>query len=300
MDNYVPDTELRGDVSRDIDSAGINEILRIINGEDKLVALAVEAEIDSIAKAVEEAEAAIRRGGRVIYCGAGTSGRLGVLDASECPPTYGVPGDMFTGIIAGGDRALRNSAEGAEDDDSAGRRAVRDIDICANDLLVGIAASGRTPYVLGALAYANDVGAMTVALTCSKNSPMQEVAKLTICVSTGPEVVTGSTRMKAGTAQKMVLNMISTATMIRLGKVYGNLMVDVRPTNEKLVRRAKGIISQVCGCGPAAAGAALEAAGKDVKTAIVMLRLDVPPAEARRALEEAGGVIARALGEAAL
>ena len=272
-------------------------MVRRINDEDKKVAYAVEQELESVAQAVDAIYESLSSGGRLIYCGCGTSGRLGVLDAAECPPTYSTDPEMVQGIIAGGERAMFKAAEGAEDNADAGREDMQKIGLSAKDIVVGIAASGRTPYVLGAMAYAHEIGAKTVALTCNKASAMNEAADISIGVETGPEVITGSTRMKCGTAEKMVLNMLSTGAMIRLGKVYGNLMVDVMPTNEKLVRRAISIVSTAAGVDEELARQTLEQCGFSVKTAIVMLVRGLGVEEAEKRLGESGGVVARALGE---
>lgn len=294
--NKLP-TEQRNPNTMDIDRLSTLEMLRRINDEDKKVAFAVERELESIAKAVDVIYEALKNGGRLIYCGCGTSGRLGVLDAAECPPTYSVSPDMVQGIIAGGEKAMFRASEGAEDSAEGGRADMKAIGLSARDVLVGIAASGRTPYVLGAMAYAHELGAKTVALTCNKASEMNAAADIPIGVETGPEVITGSTRMKSGTAEKMVLNMLSTGAMIRLGKVYGNLMVDVMPTNEKLVRRAISIVSTAASADEEEARRTLESCGFSVKTAIVMLKLGLSAEDANARLAESGGVVARALGE---
>lgn len=290
-------TEQRNPNTADIDRIPTLEMVRRINDEDKKVAFAVERELEPIAEAVDAAYEALRAGGRLIYCGCGTSGRLGVLDAAECPPTYSVDPGMVLGVMAGGERAMFRAAEGAEDHAGAGREDMKGIGLSSRDILVGIAASGRTPYVLGAMAYAREIGAKTVALTCNKASEMNAAADISIGVETGPEVITGSTRMKCGTAEKMVLNMLSTGAMIRLGKVYGNLMVDVMPTNEKLVRRAISIVATAAGVDETLARQTLEQCGFSVKTAIVMLVRGAAVPEAERLLEKHGGVIARALEE---
>lgn len=294
--NKLP-TEQRNPNTADIDRVSTLEIVRRINDEDKKVAYAVERELEPIAKAVDAIQDALRSGGRLIYCGCGTSGRLGVLDAAECPPTYSADPGMVMGVMAGGERAMFKAVEGAEDNAEAGREDMKQINLSAKDVLVGIAASGRTPYVLGAMAYAHEIGAKTVALTCNKASEMNAVADIPIGVETGPEVITGSTRMKCGTAQKMVLNMLSTGAMIRLGKVYGNLMVDVMPTNEKLVRRAISIVATAAGVDEEEARRTLEACGFSVKTAIVMLVRGESAEAAKERLNATGGVIAKALGE---
>ena len=294
--NKLP-TEQRNPNTADIDRISTLEMVRRINDEDKKVAYAVEQELESVAQAVDAIYESLSSGGRLIYCGCGTSGRLGVLDAAECPPTYSTDPEMVQGIIAGGERAMFKAAEGAEDNADAGREDMQKIGLSAKDIVVGIAASGRTPYVLGAMAYAHEIGAKTVALTCNKASAMNEAADISIGVETGPEVITGSTRMKCGTADKMVLNMLSTGAMIRLGKVYGNLMVDVMPTNEKLVRRAISIVSTAAGVDEELARQTLEQCGFSVKTAIVMLVRGLGVEEAEKRLGESGGVVARAHGE---
>lgn len=295
--NKLP-TEQRNPNTADIDRLSTLEMVRRINDEDKKVAFAVERELESVAQAVDAIYESLSSGGRLIYCGCGTSGRLGVLDAAECPPTYSTDPEMVQGVIAGGERAMFKAAEGAEDNADAGREDMQKLGLNSRDIVVGIAASGRTPYVLGAMAYAHEIGAKTVALTCNKASDMNAAADISIGVETGPEVITGSTRMKSGTAEKMVLNMLSTGAMIKLGKVYGNLMVDVMPTNEKLVRRSISIVSTAAGVDEAVAKSTLESCGFSVKTAIVMLVRGLSADEARRRLDENDGVIARALGEA--
>lgn len=295
--NKLP-TEQRNPNTADIDRLSTLEMVRRINDEDKKVAFAVERELGSVAQAVDAIYESLSSGGRLIYCGCGTSGRLGVLDAAECPPTYSTDPEMVQGIIAGGERAMFKAAEGAEDNADAGREDMQKLGLNSRDIVVGIAASGRTPYVLGAMAYAHEIGAKTVALTCNKASDMNAAADISIGVETGPEVITGSTRMKSGTAEKMVLNMLSTGAMIKLGKVYGNLMVDVMPTNEKLVRRSISIVSTAAGVDEEVAKSTLESCGFSVKTAIVMLVRGLSADEARRRLDENDGVIARALGEA--
>ena len=290
-------TEQRNPNTADIDRVSTLEMVRRINDEDKKVAYAVERELENIAAAVDAIASALRAGGRLIYCGCGTSGRLGVLDAAECPPTYSVDPGLVRGIIAGGEDAMFRASEGAEDNSAAGADDLKAIGFNSGDVLVGIAASGRTPYVLGAMSYAKELGACTVAVTCNKNSEMNAAADIAIGVEPGPEVITGSTRMKSGTAEKMVLNMLSTGAMIRLGKVYGNLMVDVMPTNEKLVRRAISIVSTAAGVSEETARATLERCDFTVKTAIVMLKKGLDAGQAAQLLSENGGVIARALGE---
>ena len=290
-------TEQRNPNTACIDRLPTLEMLRLINEEDKKVAFAVERELPEISRAVDAIYAALRDGGRLIYCGCGTSGRLGILDAVECPPTYSTEPGMVQGVIAGSERALFKAVEGAEDSFEGGAEDMKAVGLCAKDILVGIAASGRTPYVLGAMDYAKGLGCVTVAVTCNKGSEMNAAADIGIGVEPGPEVITGSTRMKSGTAQKMVLNMLSTGAMIRLGKVYGNLMVDVKPTNEKLVRRAINIAATATGVSEDEARAALEQCGYSAKTAIVMLAKGLDAQEAARRLEDNGGIVAKALGE---
>ncbi|MFZ3111249.1 MAG: N-acetylmuramic acid 6-phosphate etherase, partial [Rectinemataceae bacterium] len=275
-------TEKRNESSMDIDTKSSIDILRIINDEDKTVPFAVEKALGPIASLVDDVVAAFRKGGRLVYIGAGTSGRLGVLDASECPPTFGVSRDMVQGLIAGGSEALMRSIEGAEDDPESGVAELESIGFGAGDVLVGITASGQAPYVLGAMAKARDLGAVVAAISCNHGSKTFKYAKHAIFLDVGPEIVTGSTRMKAGTAQKLVLNMITTASMIRLGKVFHNLMVDLRPVNRKLVERSKRLIRQATGCSRDEAEAAFEASGRRPKTAIIMVLLKVDKAEAER------------------
>ena len=291
-------TEQRNPNTENIDRLSTIDMVRRINDEDKKVAFAVERELDSIALAVDAIAEALAGGGRLIYCGCGTSGRLGVLDAAECPPTYSTDPEMVKGVMAGGESAMFRAAEGAEDNAEAGRKDMEELGLSGKDVLVGIAASGRTPYVLGAMKYASELGAKTVAVTCNKSSQMNQVADISIGVEPGPEVITGSTRMKCGTAEKMVLNMLSTGTMIKLGKVYGNLMVDVMPTNEKLVRRAVSIVATAANVDEELAKSTLEECGFSVKTAIVMLICGLNADEAKAELDKNGGVIARVIGEA--
>ncbi|THB83909.1 N-acetylmuramic acid 6-phosphate etherase [Pantoea allii] len=288
-------TEGRNPASQNIDELSTEVMLRVINDEDKKVALAVEAIVPQIAAAVDAICAAFRAGGRLIYCGAGTSGRLGILDASECPPTFGTPREQVIGLIAGGHTAILQAVENAEDNREQGAQDLKDIHFSRHDVLVGIAASGRTPYVLGALAYANELGATTVALTCNPGSAMSQVAAIALTPVVGPEVVTGSSRMKAGTAQKLVLNMLTTGSMIRSGKVYGNLMVDVEATNQKLVQRQVNIVKQATDCDDATASAALTACGGHCKTAILMVLADLAADEAKALLSEHQGFIRQAL-----
>jgi N-acetylmuramic acid 6-phosphate etherase len=288
-------TEQRNPASRDIDTRPTPEILRIINSEDQNVAPAVAVEIPRIAQAVDRIVESLRGGGRLFYIGAGTSGRLGVLDAAECPPTFHVPPEMVQGIIAGGEAALARATEASEDDPAAGRRDLMEHAFTPRDALVGIAASGRTPYVLGAVAAARELGALTVGISCTPDSELARAAEIAITPLPGPEVIAGSTRMKAGTATKLVLNMISTTVMIRLGHVYGNLMVNVEPKNSKLEDRALRIVAEAAQVNYDRAGQVLREAGGEVKTAIVMARLAVDRAAAQAKLAAAGGRIAEAL-----
>lgn len=288
-------TEGRNPASQNIDELSTEAMLRVINDEDKKVALAVEAIVPQIAAAVDAICAAFQAGGRLIYCGAGTSGRLGILDASECPPTFGTPREQVIGLIAGGHTAILQAVENAEDNREQGAQDLKDIHFSRHDVLVGIAASGRTPYVLGALAYANELGATTVSLTCNPGSAMSQVAAIALTPVVGPEVITGSSRMKAGTAQKLVLNMLTTGSMIRSGKVYGNLMVDVEATNQKLVQRQVNIVMQATDCDEATASTALTACGGHCKTAILMVLADLAADEAKALLSQHQGFIRQAL-----
>ena len=289
-------TERRNPRTVDIDLATPRGIIDMISREDRTVADVVAGELASIAQAVEYAEQAFRSGGRLLYAGAGTSGRLGVLDASECPPTFGVPPNMVVGIIAGGDTALRNAVEGAEDVREQGALAMDTHHVCANDFVVGIAASGTTPYVQAALERARGLGARTGLIACSPPpQTMLQHVDIAMTVVTGPEALTGSTRMKAGTATKLVLNMITTGAMIRIGKTWGNLMIDLRATNVKLKQRAVRMVMEVCGVNETDAASLLDASNASVKTAIVMHSLGVDAAEAEEKINEAGGVVRRIL-----
>jgi N-acetylmuramic acid 6-phosphate etherase len=288
-------TEQANPASARIDSVSTEEMLRIVNDEDRKVAEAVGREIPAIARAVDAIVSAFESGGRLFYIGAGTSGRLGVLDASECPPTFSSPPEQVQGFIAGGDVALRRAVEGAEDDPEAGAADVARAGVGAADVVVGLAASGATPYVLGAVRAARARGAFTAAVVCNPGAPLSREAEVAIEVEVGPEVITGSTRLKAGTAQKLILNLLSTASMIRAGKVYGNLMVDLTATNAKLRRRAVRIVAQVAGIAPGAAVPLLERTGYRAKPAIVMARTGCDVAEAERRLAAAGGMLRIAL-----
>lgn len=291
-------TEARNEASARLDELSTLEMLAVINDQDAAVAMAVKAELPAIAAVVDAVAERFRRGGRLFYMGAGTSGRLGVLDASECPPTFSVEPGLVQGIIAGGDRALRLSSEHSEDSAEEGANdliAAGFADEERADTLVGIAASGRTPYVLGALTEAKRRGGLTVGLSCVPGSALAMAATLAITPATGAEVLTGSTRMKAGTATKLVLNMISTGVLVRTGATFGNLMVNVRPTNAKLVDRAERIVMAAAECHREAAAATLGAAGNSVKVAIAMLRLGVSRDEAELRLKAVQGVLAAAL-----
>jgi N-acetylmuramic acid 6-phosphate etherase len=288
-------TEQRNPSSAKIDTLPIAEALAIINQEDRKVAPAVAVEIPRIADAVERIAERVRAGGRLFYIGAGTSGRLGVLDAAECPPTFHVPAEMVQGIVAGGEPALARASEASEDDPESGRRDLLASGFTAQDALVGIAASGRTPYVIGAIEAANELGALTIGISCTPDSPLAQSVQLAIAPLVGPEVITGSTRMKAGTATKLVLNMISTAVMIRLGYVFGNSMVNVQPRNAKLRDRATRIIVSNTTLSYDRAGELLGQAGDSVPVAILMARLSLDRGAAEARLAVAGGRISEAL-----
>src|SRR5450432_627405 len=290
-------TEQPNPASASIDTLPTEQALRIINAEDQNVAAAVEREIPAIARAVDAIVAALETGGRLFYLGAGTSGRLGVLDASEVPPTFSAPPEMVQGIMAGGEAALSRATETTEDDPAIGVRDLSARGFTARDVLVGIAASGRTPYVLGAVAEARRIGAVTVGISCTPESELARAVAIPITPLVGPEVVAGSTRLKAGTAQKLVLNMLSTGAFIRLGYVYGNLMVNVQPKNTKLVDRARRIVAQAAEVSYQRAGELLAAAGNSVGTAILMGKAGLSREEAERRLAESGGRIAQALAK---
>ncbi|MEC6796444.1 N-acetylmuramic acid 6-phosphate etherase [Photobacterium sp. S4TG1] len=290
-------TESRNNASEAIDTLSTLEMLKVINNEDKKVALAVEQTLPAIAQAVDAIATAFSLGGRLIYIGAGTSGRLGILDASECPPTYGSAPEQVVGLIAGGYPAILKAVENAEDNVEMGADDLKTIHFSAQDILVGIAASGRTPYVLGAMAYARSVGATVACVSCNPQSPMTAAADIVITPVVGAEVVTGSSRMKAGTAQKLVLNMLTTGAMIRIGKIYGNLMVDVEATNAKLVERQKQIVMQATDCDREQAEAALDACAGHCKTAIVMILTRVDSGTATALLQQNKGYIRPAIAE---
>ena len=288
-------TEQRNPNTMHIDTLSTLDMVKLINQEDHHVAEAVALVLDKIAQAIDVISRQLSQGGRLIYCGAGTSGRLGILDAVECPPTYSTEPEMVQALMAGGYPAIFKAVEGAEDSKELGVEDMKKINFCGKDVLVGIAASGRTPYVLGCMEYAKTLGAATVSVTCCPGSVLDQYADIGIAPAPGPEVVTGSTRMKSGTAQKMVLNMLSTGTMIKLGKVYGNLMVDVKPSNEKLVRRCVTIVCTATDCTEEAATAALECCGYRPKVAIIMVLCGVDAKKAQEMLTAAGGRVARVL-----
>ncbi|EGQ9612413.1 N-acetylmuramic acid 6-phosphate etherase [Vibrio cholerae] len=290
-------SEGRNPDTMDIDLLSSQEIVERLNQQDKQVPLAVEAVLPQIAQAVDKITAAFKQGGRLIYLGAGTSGRLGVLDASECPPTFGVSDQMVIGLIAGGKEAMFTAQEGAEDNATLGAHDLQQIDFSSKDVLVGIAASGRTPYVIGALEYANDLGATTIALSCNPGSPIAEIAHIAISPVVGPEALTGSTRLKSGTAQKLVLNMLTTASMIRLGKSYQNLMVDVRATNRKLIARAVRIVMQATDCQREEAEALLKESHNNAKLAILMHLTGMNYEQATAKLSQSDGFLRRAMEE---
>lgn len=290
-------TESRNHNSENIDTLSTLEMLKVINNEDKKVPFAVEATLPNIAQLVDHVADAFSQGGRLIYCGAGTSGRLGILDASECPPTYGTPHEMVVGLIAGGHKAILQAVENAEDNTQLGEQDLHQLNFNEKDVLVGIAASGRTPYVIGALNYAKSLGATTGAISCNPESPIAQIADIAITPIVGAEVITGSSRMKAGTAQKLVLNMITTAAMIKIGKVFGNLMVDVEATNAKLVERQVRIVMQATECERSIAEQALSQCHRHCKTAILMILAGVDAQQAAQMLTQNKGFIRKALDE---
>lgn len=293
LDNLL--TEARNPQTMELDSMTPLEIVTAMNREDARVPESIRPQLPNIARCVAWATEAIRTGGRLIYMGAGTSGRLGVLDAVECPPTFGVSPDVVVGLIAGGERAFVKAVEGAEDSRELGKADLEAIGLTPKDLVVGIAASGRTPYVLGGLAYANSLGCKTAAISCNPGSALGEEAQLAIEVAPGPECLTGSTRLKAGTAQKLILNMISTATMVGCGKAYSNLMVDVMQTNEKLVVRAQNIVMEATGVSRDSAKEAIALAGGSCKLAVTMILADCTVEEAKERLERCGGSVRQAI-----
>lgn len=291
-------TEGRNPRTLDIDTLSTEDMLRKINEEDRKVADVVAGEISNIARAVDASAEAIRGGGRLFYVGAGTSGRIGVLDAAECPPTFGTDPETVQALMAGGERAFIEAIEGAEDDREQGAADIKERGVNERDVVVGIAASGRTPYVIGAMEAAKQAGAQVVAVVCNEGSPMEKVADITICTVVGPEVIMGSTRMKAGTAQKLVLNMLSTGAMIRLGKVYSNLMINMVPTNEKLVGRAVRIVQLATDTDDDVAADLLERAGQRIDVAIVMHEAGVDAEKARELLQQSEGNVRGALAAA--
>jgi N-acetylmuramic acid 6-phosphate etherase len=290
-------TEQRNQASKNLDHMSSIEILRLMNREDCKVAPAVARELPAIARAVDAIVPRMEAGGRLIYVGAGTSGRLGVLDASECPPTFGTPPEDVFALIAGGKKAITKPVEGAEDDKGSARRDLEKSGVTEDDSVVGLAASGTTPYVLAAVAFARQQGALTIAVTANRKSPLAKAAEIAITPDVGPEILTGSTRLKAGTAQKMVLNMLSTGTMVRLGHAYENLMIDLTKTNQKLRDRAKRILVEATGKSVSEAEHALRQSKHNLRVALIMLKRGVSADKARAALESAGGDLRRALGK---
>ncbi len=290
-------TEARNPASERIDELSPLEIVRLMNAEDAKVPDAVGREAEKIARAIEVVADRLRRGGRLVYLGAGTSGRLGVIDAAECPPTFSTPPWQVIGVIAGGPPAMIRAVEGIEDREEQAVEDLKTVRLSAADVLFGIATSGRTPYVLAGMSYARQIGAYTIGLTCNRDAALAERADLIIAPIVGPEVISGSTRLKAGTATKMVLNMVTTGAMVLLGKTYGNLMVDLRATNTKLIDRARRIVVQLTGLTSEEAVRLLERCDGEVKTAVVVHRCRCSPEEARRRLQRADGHLRRALGE---
>ena len=288
-------TETRNPSTVELDTMSPLEVISVMNREDAKVPEAIKPVLPQIAQIVEWAIQAVEAGGRVFYMGAGTSGRLGVLDAAECPPTFGVSDDVIIGLIAGGDKAFLKAVEGAEDSRELGREDLESRKLTQNDLVIGIAASGRTPYVLGALDYAKEVGCHTAAISCNAGCAIGQAAEVAVEAVVGPEVLTGSTRLKAGTAQKLILNMISTATMVGVGKAYQNLMVDVMQTNEKLRRRAEKIVTEATGVSQEEARKNIDLAGGSAKTAITMILARCGVEEARARLEKARGHVREAI-----
>jgi N-acetylmuramic acid 6-phosphate etherase len=290
-------TEQRNQASKNLDGMSAVEIVRLMNREDRKVAPAVGHELPAIARAVDGIVNRMRNGGRLIYVGAGSSGRIGVLDASECPPTFGTSPALVPALIAGGKKAVTQPVEGAEDNKENARRDLKRIRVAEKDSVVGIAASGTTPYVLAAVAYAKRRGALTIAVTANRKSPLAKAAKIAITPDVGPEVLTGSTRLKAGTAQKMVLNMLSTATLVRLGHAYENLMIDLTKTNRKLRDRARRILMEATGKNVSEAEHALRQSKHNLRVALLMLKRRISAEKARKTLEDSDGDLRRALGE---
>lgn len=290
-------TEQQNPKTMNIDLMSTEEIITVINQEDTLVPNVLARQVPNISEVVDRIVSAFKHGGRLVYVGAGTSGRLGIIDASECPPTYGTDPNMVVGIIAGGKEAMTEAIEGVEDDMQQGRKDMEEISLTDQDIVVGIAASGRTPYTIGALEYAKQLGAVTVSVVCSKDSEMEKISDHTIAAVVGPEVITGSTRMKAGTAQKLILNMLSTASMIKMGKVYGNLMVDVQMTNEKLHNRAINIVKMATGASDEEAEAAIMEQNYNTKAAILQIITGLKGTESRELLERHDGYLREAISE---
>lgn len=293
-------TEKQNSASKYIDTVSTLEILEIINKEDQTVALAVEKTLTDIAKAVDLIVIQLQKGGRLIYIGAGTSGRLGILDASECPPTFGTDPNQIMGLIAGGKTAILKAVENAEDKPELGKQDLIDIAFHQDDVLVGIAASGRTPYVLGAMEYAKEQAAKVISISCNPNTAMTSKAHISITPIVGPEVITGSSRMKAGSAQKMILNMLTTGSMIKMGKVFGNLMVDVEATNDKLRKRQTSIVMQATDCNEKDAETALNACERHCKTAILMILTGKNAPEAKKLLSEKNGSLRHAISDSVI
>ncbi|HIF9456236.1 TPA: N-acetylmuramic acid 6-phosphate etherase [Photobacterium damselae] len=289
-------TESRNQASNAIDTLSTLDMVTVINQEDQKVALAVEKTLPEVALAVDAIADAFMVGGRLIYMGAGTSGRLGILDASECPPTYGSNPNQVVGLIAGGHKAILKAVENAEDNQELAEQDLQNLGLTENDVVVGIAASGRTPYVIGGMKYAHSIGAQVVAISCNPQSEMTKIADIAITPVVGAEVITGSSRMKAGTAQKLVLNMLTTGAMIRTGKVFGNLMVDVEATNAKLIQRQTNIVMQATDCDAAQAEEALSACDRHCKTAILMILAGLDAEQAKKQLANHNGFIRSALG----
>jgi N-acetylmuramic acid 6-phosphate etherase len=288
-------TEQQNPKTMNIDQMTTEDIITVINQEDTLVPNVIARQVPMISEVVDEIVTAFKQDGRLIYIGAGTSGRLGIIDASECPPTFGTDPGLVVGIIAGGKEAMTEAIEGVEDDKQQGQTDLENISLAAKDIVVGIAASGRTPYTIGALEYAKKIGAQTVSVVCSKDSEMEKISDYTISAVVGPEVITGSTRMKAGTAQKLVLNMLSTASMIKMGKVYGNLMVDVQMTNEKLHNRAVNIVKMATGASDEEARAAIKEQNYHTKAAILQIITGLKGTEAKSLLENHDGYLRDAI-----
>ncbi|WP_073998241.1 N-acetylmuramic acid 6-phosphate etherase [Anaerococcus urinomassiliensis] len=288
-------TETRNPDSMNLDKLSTLEIVRLMNDEDKKVSEAVSTNAEMIADLSDEVINTFKKGGRLVYIGSGTSGRLGVLDASECPPTFGVDSDMVIGLISGGQDAIYSAKEGMEDNKAKAIEDLKDIEFSKDDILVGIAASGRTPYVIQAIEYAKEIGAVTGSIVCNENSPISAISDYPIEAIVGPEVLTGSTRLKAGSAQKMILNMISTSSMVGIGKVYQNLMVDVKPTNDKLRKRAKNIVIEITKADEKLAKSTLEKTNWNVKEAICMIELGCNKKEAREKIQSANGFLKEAL-----